>query len=105
MTYRKHHSPDMERPIATVGPVLFWDDTVHGQAVIFSCPCGEREVYATSKNGHRFEWDDDERLTIRGSCGYAAKPKLGRPANWCHFILTAGVAEMCSDSECPGASL
>ena len=103
--YRRHHSENMERPIATPGPVLFWDDTVHGQAVIFSCPCGEREVYVTTHEGHRFEWDAEDRLTIHGSCGYAAKPDLGRSENWCHFLMAGGVAEICNDSQCPGASL
>ena len=103
MTYRKHHSPDMERPLRTPGPVLFAEDRGE-QGVVFSCPCGEREVYVTTQNGHRFEWDDDERLTIHGSCGYRAKPDLGRPDNWCHFFIRGGEVEMCSDSKCPGAN-
>ena len=104
MTYRRHPSPDMSRPLRTPGPVLSWDGGDYGQSVIFSCPCGEREVYVTERKGHEILFDDDDRLTINGSCGYAPKPDLGRPANWCHFFMRAGEIEMCSDSKCPGAN-
>ena len=101
--YRKHHSENMRRPLEP-GPVLHWVDGDE-EAVVFSCPCGTRELYVTTRGGHRFEWDADERLTIHGSCGYRAKPDIGRPANWCHFFLRAGSISMCSDSICPGANL
>ena len=101
--YRKHHSEDMTRPLEP-GPVLHWVDGFE-EAVVFSCPCGEREIYATTRDGFRFEWDEQERLTIHGSCGYRAKPDLGRPNNWCHLFLQAGSISMCSDSTCPGGDL
>ena len=102
--YRRHPSPDMERPLRMPGLVLHWVDKMHGQAVIFSCPCGEREVYVTEQTGHKISFDEDERLSILGSCGYRAKPDLGRPDNWCHFFMTHGEVEMCGDAQCPGGT-
>ena len=100
MIYRRHHSPDMIRPLKP-GPVLFWDEGEKGRCVHFSCPCGEREVYVTTNEGHAISFDADGRLTIVGSCGY--KERKGRPANWCHFHMTDGRVEMCDDAQCPGA--
>ena len=100
-TYRRHPSTDLERPLRLIGPVLHWQSE-HGQAVIFSCPCGEREVYVTEQNGHKISFDSDERLTIKGSCGYRERADLGRPANWCHFYMTDGKVKMENDSQCPG---
>ena len=86
---------------ANPGGVLHWqpgDD----EAVQFRCPCGERLVYVTSPP-HTITFREDGLLaSLGGSCGYKANPKKGRPANWCHFTITDGVAAMHSDAKCPG---
>ena len=96
--YRRRLSGTLPRPLKP-GPVLFWRTDI-GEAVVFSCPCGEREVYATTLEGHEFEWDADLRLTVQGSLG--SRPKDGRPLNWCHFFMRDGEVEMCSDAQCGG---
>ena len=80
--YRRAPTTDMERPLAEPGPVLAWD-----QAVIFLCPCGEREIYITSPP-HEIEFDEEGRLTLNGSVG--SREKGDRPANWCHFRMRNG---------------
>lgn len=90
-----------ERPLRTPGIVVHWRDG-EAQAVAFSCPCGEREVYVTEQAGHKITVTDGI-LDIRGSCGYREDRNLGRPANWCHFFIKGGRVEMCGDSQCPGA--
>ena len=100
--YRRHDSEDMERPLKP-GPVLHWADRMRGDAVIFSCPCGAREIFATTENGHKISFDDEGRLTIRGSLGAHPRPQDGYPeANWCHAYVTDGVFEVLDDSICPG---
>ena len=98
----REQSAKKQRPLRTPGPVLYWE-TDAGKAVIFSCPCGEREVYVCSPP-HEIAFDEAGRLTIKASCGYRERPNLGRPANWCHFQMTAGKVEMYDDSRCPGAA-
>ena len=95
-TYRKAPSTEMARPLSEPGVVLAWDT-----AVIFLCPCGEREVYCTSPP-HGIQWDEQGRLTLEGSVG--SRPKGDKPGNWCHFYLMAGKVEMCGDAQCPGGS-
>ena len=94
--YRRAPSNEMERPLTEAGPVLAWDG-----AVIFLCPCGAREVYVTSPP-HTIEFDDEGRLTLNGSVGSREREDL--PANWCHFWMKGGAAEMCDDAQCPGAA-
>ena len=96
-TYVKAPVTDLPRPVEP-GVVLDW-----GEAVIFSCLCGAREVYVTSPP-HTIEFDSQSLLTITGSCGYRGKPNLTppRPKNWCHFFMKKGKIEMCDDSKCPG---
>ena len=76
----------------------------HRDGVIFRCPCNERNVYVASPP-HEIAFDDDGLLTLTGSCGYAERVDLGRPANWCHFFIKNGEMEMCPDSQCPGSEL
>ena len=83
----------------TIGPVVAWD-----ACVLFNCPCGERQVYVTSPP-HIITFDEEDILTLDGSCGYRKNEALNRKANWCHFFLKNGYIEMCSDVECPGAKL
>lgn len=68
--------------------------------VAFQCPCGTRTVYVTEPP-HGIAFDDDGRLTLRGSCGFRAAGNY--PANWCHFQITNGIATMYSDAQCPGS--
>ena len=77
----------------------------HGKRlVILRCPCGERDT-AVSSPPHEIDFDGDGVLNIGGSVGSAPRPDLGRPENWCHFFVWAGVPEMCADAKCPGALL
>ena len=99
MIYRLHHSPDMIRPLKP-GPVLFWEEGDR-ESVHFSCPCGEREVYVTTEEGHAISFDADGRLTLVGSVGGAGEWK---GENLCHFLMTDGRVEMCDDAKCPGAT-
>lgn len=72
------------------------------EAIEFRCPCGARRVYVTSPP-HKIEFGDGDTLkSLGGSCGYRARNN--RPANWCHFTITDGVAEMHSDAKCPGGT-
>ena len=100
MTYLRAPSTDMERPLTEVGPVLAWDASDKGGAVIFLCPCGERENYVTSPP-HGIEFDGAGKLTLNGSVGWRAGC-YGKPQNWCHFRVNGGEAEMCDDALCPG---
>ena len=97
-TYKKIAEKGMVRPMKEVGPVLHWTEK-NGEAVIFVCPCGEREVYCTSPP-HGIQFDEQGILTLNGSCGYRAREE--RPANWCHFFVKNGQYEMCGDARCPG---
>ena len=105
MTYRRVKGLELPRPLsnADVGAVLFWESKKNKE-IVFSCPCGEREVYVIDPP-HGISFDADERLTIEGSCGLRARPSIGRPANWCHFFIRGGEYEMCGDSQCPGKEL
>lgn len=98
--YRRAPSNAMERPLTEAGPVLAWDDYGKGGAVIFLCPCGDREVYVTSPP-HSIEFDDDGRLTLDGSVGGSGR---WRGENLCHFLLKAGEVEICGDAKCPGGA-
>ena len=82
------------------GAVVAWSD-----GVLFQCPCDERQVYIASPP-HTISFDEIGLLTITRSIGYRANPDLTppRPANWCHFFITQGLVEMCSDAQCPGGS-
>ena len=103
LIYRRIRSAESEsRPIRR-GPVLHWESAGRA-AVVFSCLCGEREVYVVQPP-HKISFDGDDRLTIEKSCGYKARPALGRKANWCHFMMKGGRIKMLDDSKCPGASL
>ena len=101
--YRRTHNAEEEfdRPLKP-GQVVDWTGGERHKAVIFGCPCGEREVYVTSPPHSRIDFDAEGRLTIEASCGYRAKGD--RPQNWCHFFMTRGRVEMCGDSQCPGAA-
>ena len=77
------------------------DVIVAGAGVYFHCPCGERRIYAASPP-HTITFDDEGVLTLDPSCGYVKTTE--HPANWCHFWLKAGVAEMVADAQCPGSS-
>ena len=74
---------------------------VFGAGVYFHCPCGERRIFVASPP-HTITFDDGGVLTLDPSCGYAKTTE--HPANWCHFWLKAGVAEMVADAQCPGGS-
>ena len=74
---------------------------VDGSGVHFNCPCGLQRRYASSAI-HTITFDDEGLLTLDPSCGYRANSE--HPANWCHFWLRAGVAEMVADAKCPGGS-
>ena len=99
MAYRRHHSEDMSRPIATPGPVLFWESD-QGSAIVFSCPCGEREVYVKSPP-HGIAFDAEERLTIHGSVASTGHSHRSRDIGRCHFHIADGEASMCDDATCP----
>ena len=88
---------------ANPGGVLHWKPG-DGEAVQFRCPCGERLVYVTSPP-HTITFREDGMLaSLGGSCGTHAEDTAGgRPANWCHFTITDGVAAMHSDAKCPGS--
>ena len=97
--YRKIEGSELE---AHSRGVLYWSKA-SGEAAQFRCPCGDRLVYVTSPP-HTITFRDDGVLaSLGGSCGYGAKPEKERPANWCHFTITDGVAAMHGDSICPGA--
>ena len=98
MTYRRHHSEHMQRPLEP-GPVLFWDEGDH-TSVHFTCPCGDREVYVMSPP-HTIEFDAEGRLALDGSVGGSGRWKGD---NLCHFLLKGGEVEMCDDAKCPGGT-
>ena len=100
MTYRRVPTSKTEPEVKEIGPVLHFP---WASAVEFRCPCGERVVYVTEPP-HKIEFDDDERLTLDGSCGSREQPHLGQPANWCHFFIKGGEVEMCGDAKCPGGN-
>ena len=76
--------------------------------IVFLCPCDDRRVYITSPP-HSISFDAGGVLTLEPSCGYLESKRedgaISRPQNWCHFWMTDGQPEMCSDAKCPGASL
>ena len=76
--------------------VVTWNE-----GVVFRCPCDERQVYVSSPP-HTITFDAAGRLTLDGSVGSRARG--GRPANWCHFHIKAGVPTMCGGVKCPGAA-
>lgn len=102
MTYRRAPSTAMERPLSEIGPVLAWDEK-HGAAVIFRCPCGEREVYVKSPP-HTITFDEDGRLTLDGSVASTGHSERSRDIGRCHFHMKSGEAEMCGDASCPGGT-
>ena len=91
--YRKGTENELGKGSAAVVP---WDN-----GVVFRCPCDERQVFI-SQSIHKITFDEDGRLTLNGSCGYKARPGIGRPANWCHFWIKGGTPEMCEGAQCPG---
>ena len=98
--YKRSDEPALVRPLETPGPVLAWEGPDGKKEIVFSCPCGEREVYVRETDGHAISFGEDGELHIEQSCGSAARP--GRRANWCHFWIHGGYATMVKDSICPG---
>ena len=94
MKYRRGTEEELDRGERVAVP---W-----GNGIVFPCLCGERTVHVASPP-HKITFDDDEVLTLDGSCGYKERKNLGREKNWCHFFLKNGEIEMCSDSKCPGS--
>ena len=72
-----------------------------GDRLFFKCPCAHRYVSVGEEHGPSV--DEEGVLTLEGSCGYKARPDLGRPKNWCHFSVSGGVPTMHSDAGCPGS--
>ena len=94
MTYRIADESELGK---AAGAVVKWD-----AGVIFRCPCSERQVYVASPP-HTISWDVDSELNLDGSVGSRAQGySPARPANWCHFFIKNGEAEMCADAQCPG---
>lgn len=84
-----------------------------GGVTMFRCPCGARRVVIWNQEhpetkGHVVSYDQDGRLTIEGSIGYAASGDPDRedyrPDGWCHAHVTEGRFELCDDAICPGSS-
>ena len=94
--YRRNPDPNIlfERPLKP-GQVLDWVDSIDERAVVFGCPCGEREVYVTKPPHTAIEFDSEGLLTIHAS--------LLSPKHGCHFWVRKGKIQMCGDSTCPGA--
>ena len=69
VVYRRNDDPNVlfERPLKP-GEVLDWINEKNC-AVVFGCPCGEREVYVTKPPHSVIEFDADGLLTIKASCG------------------------------------
>ena len=96
MIYRRNDDPNVifDRPLKP-REVLDWIDD-NNCAVVFGCPCGEREVYVTKPPHSAIEFDSEGRLTIHASI---LSPRYG-----CHFYMREGKVEMCDDSICPGST-
>ena len=99
--YRKHPGKTLREETREVQYCR--EDALDRQAVQFWCPCSTRLVYVTSPP-HGIEFDAAGLLTIKGSCGYAAKQNMHppRPDCWCHFHIEGGEPAMCDDARCPG---
>ena len=95
--YIRNDDPNLifERPLKP-GEVMDWTYD-KDCAVVFGCPCGEREVYVTSPPHHKIRFNDSDLLTI--------EPSVLSPKHGCHFFMHKGRVKMCGDSTCPGAEL
>ena len=101
--YRRVPTSKTEPSPKGIGPVLHFPWLPgESEAIEFRCPCGERIIYITSPP-HGISFDNEERLTLKGSVGARERGTL--PRNWCHLDMTNGIATMYDDSICPGMKL